>query len=89
MKLSFVALRDRVNGGFELFAGFFICLNIMKVLEDKAVAGVDWRTVAFFTCWSFWNLYYYPKLGQKASAWGALVVAFFNAAWLSLLIWYS
>jgi hypothetical protein len=80
---------DKVNGSFELFGGFFILLNILKVCNDKSVAGVDWRAVLFFTAWGYWNLYYYPSLDQKASFYGGIVIAIANTVWLSLLIWFS
>ena len=81
--------KDKINGSFELFGGFFIFLNIMKVWEDKSVAGVDWRAVAFFTIWSIWNLVYYPALGQKLSFWGGVAIVVMNTIWLSLLIYYG
>ena len=80
--------RDKVNGGFEILGGFFITLNVIALLQDKAVAGVDWRAIAFFTVWGYWNLYYYPKLRQRISFWGGMFVAIVNTIWLILLIHY-
>lgn len=88
MKLT-KRIADKINGGFELFGGLFILLNVAKVWNDKSVAGVDWRAIAFFTLWGYWNLAYYPKLGQRASFWGGVVVAIVNTIWLSLLIWFT
>jgi hypothetical protein len=83
------ACRDIANGAFELAGGGFILLHILKLYADKSVAGVSWIAVAFFTIWGFWNLYYYPKLGQKASYWGGLFVAIMNTIWLALLCYYG
>jgi len=80
---------DKINGAFETFGGFFICLNIWDVWTSKTVAGVSWIAVAFFTLWGFWNLFYYPKLGQRMSFMGSAFVAVANVVWLALLIYYG
>jgi len=81
--------KDNVNGTFEVLGGFFICLNIWDVWTSKTVAGVSWIAVAFFTLWGFWNLFYYPKLGQRMSFLGSAFVAIANVVWLVLLIYYG
>jgi len=80
---------DKINGAFEMFGGFFVCLNIHSVWTLKSVAGVSWVAVAFFTIWGYWNLFYYPNLGQKFSGLGAWFVAIANTVWLALLIYYG
>jgi len=80
---------DKVNGIFEILGGLFVCLNILSVWTLKSVAGVSWIAVAFFTIWGWWNLAYYPKLGQRCSSFGAIFVAIANTVWLALLIYYG
>ena len=83
------SLPDLINGGFELLGGLFIALSIRRVLIDKAVAGVSWLHVSFFTFWGLWNLFYYPHLDQWASFAGGVVIVTTNTVWVALLIYYS
>ncbi|MCP4994782.1 MAG: hypothetical protein GY934_13525 [Gammaproteobacteria bacterium] len=80
---------DKVNGVFEVCGGFFITLHIAKLVQDKSVAGVDWRAIAFFTVWGWWNCWYYPKLKQWRSFVGGAFVALVNTVWLILLLYYG
>lgn len=73
---------DRVNGLFEFVGAVFALLNISKLLTDRSVRGVYWPSVAFWTIWGGWNLYYYPALGQWFSFFGGLLLVFFNAFWV-------
>lgn len=79
---------DAINGLFELCGAYFIWLHIRQVLKDKAVAGVSIPAVVFFAAWGFWNLYYYPHLGQWLSFTGGLAIFAANAIWIYLLIKY-
>ena len=80
--------QDVINGLYELFGAPFIVLSILRLLKDKAVKGVDWRAVAFFSTWSMWNLYYYPHLEQWASFFGGILIAIVQLIWLVLMIYY-
>ena len=84
-----IKIPDLINGSFELLAGFFILNHCKKVVKDKKVRGVSIISVAFFTSWGFWNLFYYPHLGQVLSFWGGIIVVFANALWTILLIRYK
>ena len=80
---------DLINGLFEAFAGIFV-LNHCRVLRrDRAVAGVSIASVAFFTAWGVWNLFYYPTLGQSLSFIGGLFVVVANALYVGMLLSYS
>jgi hypothetical protein len=60
-----VTWTDIVNGAS---LGALLVLNHCRgVLPDKAGAGVSVFSVALFTTWGFWNLYFYPSLGQWMS----------------------
>lgn len=80
---------DAINGLFELVGSGFLWLHVRKLLQDKSVRGVDWRSVAFFFAWGLWNLWYYPALGQWWSFCGGMAIAVANGAWVVLLLWYS
>ena len=80
---------DLVNGSFECLGGFAILQSIRRVLKDKQVKGVSVLHVAFFSLWGFWNLYYYPSLGQSLSFWGGVLVTVANTTWVCLLVYCS
>lgn len=82
-------MNDIINAAFEVLGGAFIALSIMKLAKDKTVAGVSWAHAAFFASWGFWNLYYYPSLGQMWSFYGGLGVVLANTTWLAQLIYYT
>ena len=84
-----VTIADAVNGCFELFGGAFLMLNVQRLMRDKRVAGVRIAPVMFFTAWGFWNLYYYPSLGQWASFAGGIAVVGVNTLWIGLALWYG
>lgn len=79
--LSLISM-DAINGTFELAAGFFV-LNHCRVLSiQKQVRGVSMASVAFFTLWGVWNMYYYPALNQPISFWGGAFVVAANGFYL-------
>lgn len=80
---------DIVNGCFEVLGGAFVALSIRKTLKDKRVRGVSWLTTAFFAAWGWWNLFYYPSLGQWVSFAGGIGVVAANTTWVALLVWYT
>ena len=77
---------DLINGAFEAVGAFLILNHCRAVLHDKAVAGVSVLSTAVFAVWSFWNLYYYPSLGQWWSFTGGLAIVVANCWYVSLLV---
>lgn len=80
---------DHMNALFEIAGGAFVMLNVRALWRDRRVRGVSWVCVAFFAGWGYWNLWYYPAIGQWASFTGAAGVAIANTIWLCLLGWFS
>lgn len=80
---------DLINGFFECFAGLFLIFNVMRVYKDKRLQGVSMISMAFFLSWGFWNLYYYPSLGQWASFWGGILVVAVNSVWVGMALYYT
>ena len=80
---------DYVNGAFEILGAVAIFGNVYRVLKDKAVAGVSIMSMIFFASWGFWNLYYYPSLGQWASFTGGLFIVLGNLCWIAGMIYYT
>lgn len=79
---------DLINAVFEAVGGAMGWLNVAQLYRDKAVRGVNRFAIGMFTAWGFWNLFYYPQLGQWLSFGGGLVIVSANAAWLTLAIKY-
>ena len=80
-------LLDYINATFELAGAAFQALNVLQIYKDKAIRGVHWLSVFFFTAWGWWNLPYYTALGQVWSSVGASALVLVNMSWL-YLIWY-
>lgn len=81
-------VNDIINGSFELVGGFLCWMNVIKLRKDKQVKGVCWSVQAFFAAWGFWNLVYYPSLGQWASFWGGVVLVGGTTTWVILALKY-
>ena len=79
---------DIINGCFEIFGAPFILLSVLKLYRDKEVHGVYWLHPTFFTAWGFWNLYYYPHLGQWVSFAGGIAIVIINMIWVIMLLHY-
>jgi len=77
---------DKLNGMFELVGALVLLLNVRRLWKDKQVQGVSMWAAAFFAAWGWWNLYYYPYLGQWWSCGASGLVAIVNTAWVSLAL---
>lgn len=80
---------DLVNGTFELLGGFALLRNVIQLHRDKEVKGVHWAPTAFFMSWGFWNLFFYPQLGQWFSFIGGLWIVVVNCIWLGQIAYYT
>ena len=84
-----MGLPDLINGTFEVSGALAVGFSIARTLRDKRVAGLSWLTVAFFTSWGLWNLFYYPSLEQWASYVGGVLLVIANAIWVGLIVFYT
>lgn len=75
-------LPDLINGLFETIGGLSVWMHVFAALKAKKIVGVSRYAVAMLTLWGFWNLFYYPWLGQWWSFAGGLVIVSGNLAWL-------
>lgn len=82
-------MADIINGCFELLAGLFCTINCFRLYKDKKVRGISILSTVFFTSWGFWNLYYYPSLGQTMSFIGGIFIVTTNVVWVSQMIYYT
>ena len=80
---------DIVNGIFECAGLFFIVPSIVKTVKSKTTDSVSYVTLAFFTAWSFWNIYFYPSNGLTVSFVGSIFIGIANLVWLVLVVKYS
>ncbi len=80
---------DIVNGTFEIIGGILCWMNAVRLWKDKAIKGVMWQVTTFFTLWGFWNLIYYPALGQWFSFLGGAFLVIRNTPWVILALKYK
>ena len=76
---------DLINGLFEFAGSVFTWMNVRQVWRDKGHAGIYVPAIVFFTAWGWWNLFYYPSLGQYWSLAGGLSLFSANCVWVYLL----
>lgn len=81
-------MEDNVNTIFEMMGGIFVWISVKRLHADKIVKGVDYKHIAFFTCWGFWNLHYYPSVGCTLSYYGSMFTTLANSIWLIQLVYY-
>jgi len=79
-------MNDLINGAFEVCGGFLCWFNVRILLIDRVVKGVFWPVQAFFAVWGWWNLYYYPSLGQWYSFAGGIFLVAGNTVWVVLAL---
>lgn len=79
---------DLINGVYECFGSLFIAMSIAKLHREKIVRGVSWIHIGFYATWGYWNLFYYPHLGQWVSFIGGIGVVVTNTIWLAQMIYY-
>ena len=80
---------DTINGMFEMIAGCLLWLNVRQIYKDKCVAGYNISTAIFFCAWGFWNIIYYPHLGQFWSFVGGINVVIPNTIWTVMMLRYK
>lgn len=80
---------DKINGAFEALGGVMNLVNVLRIYRDKGYRGISVLPTVVFTVWGFWNLYYYPALGQWFSFTGCVLIVAANAAWVSMAIYYG
>ena len=77
---------DWINGCFEIAAAGFIMNHVRVLRKFRQPFGVSVLSVTFFALWGFWNIFYYPHLGQWFSFVGGLVVVITNVVYIATLI---
>lgn len=80
---------DLINGLYEAGGGLMLIRNVRQLHRDKQVRGVSVLTSAFFASWGWWNLFYYPHLGQWLSFTGGVLVTAVNAVWVGQMLYYT
>jgi hypothetical protein len=77
-----IAVPDLINGCLEAAMGYAGWQNLKAIRRDKSVKGVHWYTTAVAGLWGFYNLFYYPHLGQYFSFFAGIGICAINSTWL-------
>lgn len=80
---------DFINGLFEVVGSIFTWMNVLRVIRDKGYAGIYPPAIVFFFSWGFWNLFFYPSLGQWWSFAGGISLVAANLAWVGSMWWFG
>lgn len=76
-----------INGAIEFGGSVFLLKNVFQMAKDKMLRGYHWHATVFFMTWGFWNIYYYPSVGDWYSFTGGLFIVSVNTFWLGQ-VWY-
>lgn len=82
-------MSDLVNGLFEFIGGITLWMNVWRTHKDGGVKGVNTLYILYFSSWGWWNLYYYPSLGQWWSFAGGVFIVVANVVWLGQVVYYT
>ena len=66
--------------------GVLCWMNVRQLLRDYQIRGIYWPVQAFFAAWGWWNLFYYPSLGQWVSFAGGIITVLANTTWVILAL---
>lgn len=88
MNLFSGGIPDIINGLFECGGGLFLLLDIYVMQRDKILQGVHWLPKIWFMLWGYYNIFYYPHLGQHLSFIGGLLIVTVNTCWLAMYGYY-
>ena len=81
---------DQVNSGFVSIAALFYILNLLKLIKDKEVKGISKISIAFFSLWNVWTLFFFIAVSEYWWTIGAYVaVAILNITYIALMVKYS
>ena len=80
---------DLINALFEFLGGVFILNHVRLLLKQKTVSGVSVLSTAFFLGWGFWNLFFYPHLGQMLSFAAGVFLTVTQLLYVFLLLYYK
>ena len=79
---------DLINGGFELTAGLFSLLNVVKLYKDKQVLGISLFPQFIFSAWAIFNLYFYSNIDLWYSFIGSIMMTSVNVTWFVMAVYY-
>lgn len=79
---------DEINAVFECFALFVLIGNTRQLYKDKQVRGISWPPFALYAVWGFWNMFFYPFVGQWISMYVGLLVLIANMTNLGMILFY-
>lgn len=80
---------DFFNALFEVSAGFFVLNHCRVLFQHKSTRGVSIVSTIFFCFWGFWNIYYYPAIGQFWSFAGGVFVVIANTVYVVMMLHYN
>lgn len=76
------------NAILEVLGSLFVSRSIISLYHDKMVRGVSPWMIGFFTYWGYWNLFYYPSVGDTVSFYACIAVTAANTTYLGMMLYY-
>lgn len=82
-------IADFIMGLIQLVSAGFMGISVWQLYKAKLVRGISAITVSFWVAWGFWDLYYFPSLGQWWAFAGAVAVTLINMLYVYLIVTYN
>lgn len=79
---------DLINGLFQVAGAVIQWGNVVRIRRHKSVKGFDPKTIAFFSIYGLWCLYFFQGLNQWMSFIGGLMIVAVNIIWLTHVFYY-
>ena len=84
------SIYDQINSGFVAIAALFYVMNLLKLIKDKEVKGISKISIAFFSIWNVWTLFFFIAVSEYWWTIGAYVmVSILNIVYITLMIKYG
>jgi hypothetical protein len=80
---------DQINAGFEMAGAISRTFDCVQLYRAKRFVGGSLFTAFFFLMWGFFNIVFYPSLGQTYSYLAALALTTMNALWLVMAMYFN
>ena len=80
--------QDAINSAILALCSITLWLNVQRLYRDKQIRGVSWMPTLLFAGWGYWDLYYYPHLGQWFSLVSTISITAANTLWVMMALKY-
>lgn len=86
--MNFEVTPDLINGLFQVVGAIIQWGNVVRIRKHQSVKGFDPKSIAFFSIYGVWCLYFFQGLDQWLSFIGGVMIVAVNLLWLAHVFYY-